>query len=151
MTLLILKILLTLLSLQALIKLFVFFFIPYSTRRRMLDKSYGTNTTATAKSDLLLLAICLILLGLLFFSGDTEYISFATGLYVGMTLIQIYFHHFSTPLPPEKSPEPPISPIKLMSYAIQANPEKPWKELLVIGILFFGILYMLLTRGFNLF
>jgi hypothetical protein len=50
-------------------------------------------------------------LGLLFVSG-VDYISFATGLLVGMTIIQVYFHRFSAALPPDKSPEPPVSAIQ---------------------------------------
>ncbi|HEX9388836.1 MAG TPA: hypothetical protein VF918_21095 [Anaerolineales bacterium] len=53
-----------------------------------------------------------------------------------MTLIQTYFHQFSKPLPPAESPPDPISPIKMMSYAIQANPEQPWKGLIVVTVLF---------------
>jgi hypothetical protein len=36
-----------------------------------------------------------------------------------MTIIQVYFHRFSEPLPPEKSPEPPITALKLLSYSIR--------------------------------
>jgi hypothetical protein len=82
----------------------------------------------------------------LFASGGMEYISFTTGLFVGMILIQLYFHSFSDPLPPEKSPEPPLSPIKIMSYAIEANPKKAWRELLIITIILIWALYMLITQ-----
>ena len=89
-------------------------------------------------------------MGLLFVSGATEYISFVTGLLVGMVLIQLYFHSFSQPLTPEKSPEPPISAIKMMSYAIEDKPELAWKELLIMTILFIWSLYVLFTQGFGL-
>lgn len=49
-------------------------------------------------------------------------LSFITGLVVGMLTIKVFFHRFSTPLPPDKAPETPTPPRKLMSYAIQANP-----------------------------
>jgi hypothetical protein len=79
-----------------------------------------------------------------------EYISFTTGLLVGMTIIQIYFHRFSDPLPPEKSPAPPITALKMLSYSVQANPGKAWRELVLMTVLFLWCLYMLATRGFGL-
>ncbi len=61
--------------------------------------------------DNVMLGVMVIVVGLLFASG-VEYLSFTTGLLVGMTLIQTYFHRFSDPLPPEKAPEPPLTPLK---------------------------------------
>ena len=146
----VLKILMTLFCIQVLIKFYVFFFVKYEIRRKQLDKSYGNKLTATTVTDYLLLTICILLVTLLFFSENLEYLSFLTGLYVGATVIQIYFHQFSEPLPKEKSPLEPISPIKIMSYAIQAFPKKPWKELVFLTILFLWGLYMLLSKGFHL-
>lgn len=100
--------------------------------------------------DNVMLAFTLVLLGLLFWGG-VEYVSFTTGLLVGMTIIQVYFHRFSEPLPPEKSPEPPITALKMLSYSIQANPQRAWRELVLMTILFLWALYMLATRGFGLF
>lgn len=125
----ILRILLTLVIVQALVKFGVFFLVRYDTRRRMLDSQYAGKTTATKTSDLLLLGV---------------------GLYAGMTLIQTYFHEFSKPLAPTESPPEPISPIKMMSYAIQANPEKPWKELIVMTVLFIWVLYKLVAEAFGI-
>ena len=95
--------------------------------------------------------ILALLISLLFLSHKMEYLSFITGLYIGATLIQIYFHRFSEPLPEDKAPKPPISPIKMMSYGIQAFPKKPWKELLFLTIIFLWGIYMLLSKGFGLF
>lgn len=150
MTMLILKILLALLLVQALVKFGFFFLLSYATRRKMLDAQYADKPTATKTTDLLLLGLVLLLLGLLFASGRVETVSLAVGLYAGMTLIQTYFHQFSKPLPPTEAPPPLVSPIKMMSYAIQANPEKPWKELLVITVLFLWVLYQLATEAFGL-
>lgn len=147
----ILKILLIIFCLQVLIKFYFFFFLSYEKRRKMLDKSYGNKTSATKVSDYIQLFISALLVTLVFFSENFEYISFLTGLYVGATLIQIYFHHFSDALPEDKSPKSPVSPIKIMSYAIQAFPKKPWKELLFLTGLFGWGLYMLLSKGFHLF
>jgi hypothetical protein len=147
--LLILKILLIFFVVYSLIKFFVFFFVKYDTRRRMLDSSYKDKTSATKISDIFLLIMVLLLLGFLYLSGSTEYLSFTTGLLVGMVLIQLYFHSFSEPLSPEKSPESPASPIKIMSYAIEATPGKAWRELLIMTLIFIWALYMLLTQGFG--
>ena len=143
---LVLKILLIFFVFYSLVKFYVFFFVKYDTRRKWLDSSYKGKTSATKLSDIFLLVMILLFLGLLFASGGMEYISFTTGLFVGMILIQLYFHSFSDPLPPEKSPEPPLSPIKIMSYAIEANPKKAWRELLIITIILIWALYMLITQ-----
>jgi len=146
---LILKILLLLLLTQGLIKFIVFFFVGYDVRRRRLDKSYGKKTSATKVFDTVILLVLAVFVVLLFVSGEMKSLSFTTGLYVGMTLIQVYFHRFSDPLPPEKSPEPPVSPIKMMSYGIQAFPKKPWREILFMAVLFVWGLYKLITEGFR--
>ncbi len=65
--------------------------------------------------------------------------------------LQVYFHRFRDPLAPDKSPEPPVTPIKYMSYAIQANPRKAWREYLFMTVLFVWALSMLFTEGFGLF
>jgi hypothetical protein len=143
----VLRILIGLLMLQALVKFAVFFVLPYKTRRRMLDSQYGSKASATAASDLLLLAVVVILLALLFASGQVEYLSFGVGLWAGMTLIQTYFHQFSKPLPSEELPVAgPISPIKMMSYAIQADPERPWMQLAIITVLAVWVLYRVVVQ-----
>ena len=90
--LLILKILLIFFVVYSLIKFFVFFFVKYDTRRKLLDSSYNGKITATKISDIFLLSMVLLLLIFLYLSGRTEYLSFTTGLLVGMVLIQLYFH-----------------------------------------------------------
>ncbi len=95
--------------------------------------------------------IVMVVFVLLLFASGVEYLNFTTGLLVGMTLIQVYFHRFSDPLPPEKSPKPPITALKMMSYSIQANPGKAWRELIFMTILFIWALYMLFSQGFGLF
>ena len=147
----ILKVLMTLFVVQALIKFYVFFFLKYDVRRKQLDKSYGNTTSATKYFDNIILVVLAALITLLFVSKNMEYLSFITGLYVGATLIQVYFHRFPDPLPDDKAPAPPISPIKMMSYGIQAFPKKPWKELLFLTVIFLWGLYMLLSKGFGLF
>lgn len=145
-----LKIVLVFFVIYSLVKFFFFFFVKYNTRKNLLDKSYKGKTSATKVQDIFLLIMVFIIIGLLFISGQTEYISFISGLFAGMVLIQLYFHSFNETLPPEKSPEQPISPIKLMSYAIEANPGLAWRELLIMTIILIWALYMLLTQGFGI-
>jgi len=145
-----LKIVLIFFVIYSLVKFLFFFFVKYDTRRNLLDKSYKGKASATGVQDIFLLIMVLIIIGLLFISGQTEYISFISGLLAGMVLIQLYFHSFSETLSEENSPEPPASPIKIMSYAIEANPGRAWKELIIMTIIFIWALYMLLTQGFGL-
>lgn len=126
--------LLILFSLYALLKFGFFFLLDYGRRRSALDRAYRGKASATKTTDLALLGFVVLLVVLLLFRG-TDHVSFLTGLLVGMTLIQLYFHQFSTPLPDHEAPAAPTSPIKLMSYAIQAKPARPWKELLLIAAL----------------
>jgi len=144
-----LKILLTLYILYALLKFFDFFFQNYDTRLKKIRAAYSDGSRTIAIFDNIVLGLMVVFVGLLFATG-VEYLSFTTGLLVGMTLIQVYFHRFCNPLPPDKSPEPPVSAIKLMSYSIQANPGKAWRELLFMTVLFVWALSALLTEGFRL-
>jgi hypothetical protein len=148
MVLMFLKILLLILSIHAVLKPLFFYILKYDVRRKQLDKSYGNKASATTIFDNVILIIMLVIVILLFLSHSMAYLSFLAGLYIGATLIQTYFHAFSKPLPEDKAPKAPVSPIKMMSYAIQANPEKPWKQLLFISILFLWGIYMIIIKGF---
>jgi hypothetical protein len=138
-----LQIVVTFLIIHSLLKFAFFFVLPYARRRKMVEDSYGSKPSATKRSDIVLLLLCVVLLVLLFVSVDVDYLSFAVAFYVGMTLIQLYFHQFSVPLSLDKLPPPEVSPIKMMSFAIQEKPSRPWKELLMITVLFLWILYRL--------
>jgi hypothetical protein len=146
-----LKVLLTVYILYALLKFFEFFFRDEETKRKGLDTVYVKGNGRVVRIfDNAILVFTLVLLALVFASG-VEYLSFTTGLLVGMTIIQLYFHRFSDPLPPEQSPQQPITALKMLSYSIQANPGKAWRELTLMTLLFAWSLYMLATRGFGLF
>jgi hypothetical protein len=148
---LMLKILLTIYILYALLKFFEFFFRDEETKKKGLYTVYEKGGGAVVKVfDNVMLIFMLVLLGLLFWGG-VEYVSFTTGLLVGMTIIQVYFHRFSEPLPAERSPAPPITALKMLSYSVQANPGLAWRELVLMTALFLWALYMLATRGFGLF
>jgi len=150
MPLLLLKILLVIYILYALLKFFEFFFRSDEAKMEGLRRVYRDGGRAIKLFDNVILVVMVIFVVLLFLSG-AEHLSFTTGLLVGMTIIQVYFHRFSDPLPPEKMPEPPLTPLKLMSYAIQASPGKAWRELALMTVLFVWALYMLATQGFKLF
>jgi hypothetical protein len=61
-----------------------------------------------------------------------------------MLIIQIFFHRFDKPLTPDKAPESPAPPRKLMSYAIQSNPGLAWREIILMTALFAWALYALI-------
>jgi len=141
----ILSILLALYVLQALLKFGVHFFVSYETRRRRIDAAYKGRQIALY--DDVVLGLMLVLVALLFASGRMEHLSLITGLVVGMTLVQTYFHRFSSPVPADKAPKDPMTPIKLMSYAIQAEPRKAWREYLFMTVLFVWALYVLVSQA----
>lgn len=143
---LILKILLILYILYALLKFFDFFYQTYDTRMKAIRAAYSEGGRTIRIFDNTVLILMLAFVVLLFASG-VEFLSFTTGLLVGMTIIQVYFHRFSETLSADKIPEPPVSAIKLMSYSIQANPGKAWRELLFMTLLLVWALYMLVSRG----
>ncbi|WP_039948021.1 hypothetical protein [Leptospira fainei] len=147
----ILKILLTIYILYSLLKFYEFFFRKGDAKMKGLELVYEKGGGRIIRIfDTVILLLMIVFMILLFASG-VEYLSFTTGLLVGMTIIQVFFHRFSDPLPPEKSPKPPLTALKLMSYSIQANPGKAWRELILMTIIFLWSLYMLATKGFDLF
>ena len=138
----VLAILLVIYSVYALAKFCFFFMLSYPRRRKALDRAYAGKASATRTADALLLVFTILLAVLLGIRG-ADHVSFLTGLLVGMTLLQVYFHQFSVPLADDEAPGPPSSPIKIMSYAIQARPSRPWKELVVMACLLVWSLYSL--------
>ena len=135
-----------LLAVHALIK-FAFFALPYRMRRDALDRAYGDKPTATRASDVLLLGLVIAIAGLLFWRG-VDVADFIGGLWIGATVIQLYFHRFHEGLSPNLAPPQPVSPIKLLSYAIQAAPQRAWRELLVLTVLFAAGLVLIIWHDF---
>ncbi|HEY0227067.1 MAG TPA: hypothetical protein VGC05_11895 [Mycobacterium sp.] len=113
---------------------FAFFALPYRRRRAMLDKQYGDKPSATTVSDWVLMAFTVALAALLLWRG-IEAASFLGGLWIGATLIQLYFHRFHRPVASERAAPPQTSPLKEMSYAIQDAPWRPWPQLLTLTVL----------------
>jgi hypothetical protein len=113
---------------------FTFFALPYRRRRAMLDKQYGDKASATSTSDQVLMVFTVLLAALFLWRG-IEAVSFLGGLWIGATLIQLYFHQFHRPVPAERAAPPETSPLKEMSYAIQDAPWRPWPQLLMLTVL----------------
>jgi hypothetical protein len=125
-------VLVALLGVHALLK-FVFFALTYRKRRSALDKSYGDRPSATTTSDTVVLLFTIALAALMLCRG-VEAVSFLSGVWIGATLIQLYFHEFHVPVPEDRAAPPVVSPIKSMSYAIQHSPWRPWRELLTLTV-----------------
>jgi hypothetical protein len=113
---------------------FAFFALPYRRRRALLDKQYGDKPSATTTSDLLVMGFTVLLAALLLWRG-VEAVSFLGGLWIGATLIQLYFHRYHRPVTPQRAAPPQTSPLKEMSYAIQDAPWRPWPQLLTLTVL----------------
>jgi hypothetical protein len=81
-----------------------------------------------------LMAFTVVIAALLLWRG-VDAVSFLGGLWIGATLIQLYFHQFHRPVPPDRAAPPQTSPLKEMSYAIQDAPWRPWPQLLMLTVL----------------
>jgi hypothetical protein len=123
---------------------FAFFALPYRRRRAALDKRYADKPSATTTSDVVVLGFTVVLAALLLWRG-VEAVSFLGGLWIGATLIQLYFHRFHTPVPAERAAPPQTSPLKELSYAIQDSPWKPWPQMLVLAVLVVWNLAMIVS------
>jgi hypothetical protein len=122
-----------LLGVQVIVK-FAVFTLPYRRRRAALDKQYGDKPSATNTSDVILMAVTVAIAALLLWRG-VEAVSFLGGLWIGATLIQLYFHNFHVPVPPDRAAPPQTSPLKQMSYAIQDAPWRPWPQMVTLTAL----------------
>lgn len=134
-----------LLSAYSVIKFAFFFVLPYAKRRAMLDKSYDGRAYATGTADIVLLMLAAGLASLLLVTG-AEPIAFLGGIFVGATLIQLFFHAFHEAPPSDREAPEPRSPLKRMSYAIQDRPEKAWKEMVLYTIVILAAVAIYLLR-----
>jgi len=141
----ILPILVLLLSLYSVLKFAFFFVLPYERRRAMLDKAYDVSAMATGTSDPILLTLVAALAIALLGSGS-EPVAFLGRLFVGATLIQLFFHAFHSAVPPERQAPAPSSPLKQMSYAIQDRPIRAWKEMAVYTAIVSGAAILYFVR-----
>lgn len=134
-----LTILLIAFCVQGLVKFAVGFLVPYRRRINRIATYYRRDGRIISIYDSVTLAMIVVLVVLLFVTG-VHGLSFITGLIVGMLLIQIFFHRFDKPLPPEQAPpESPAPPRKLMSYAIQADPGLAWREIILMTAMLSGL------------
>jgi hypothetical protein len=113
---------------------FTFFALPYRRRRVALDKQYGDKPSATTTSDRVSMVFTVAIAVVLLWRG-VEAVGFLGGLWIGATLIQLYFHQFHRPVPSDRAAPPETSPLKEMSYAIQDAPWRPWPQMLTLAIL----------------
>jgi hypothetical protein len=124
---------------------FAFFALPYRRRRALLDKQYGDEPSATTTSDRVLMIFVAAIAVLLLWRG-VDPVSFLGALWIGATIIQLYFHQFHRLVPPERAAPPQTSPIKEMSYAIQDAPWRPWPQLLMLTALVLFNLALLIGK-----
>ena len=82
------------------------FLVPYSTRIGRIASYYARDGLIISIYDTVTLIVIVVLVALIFLTG-TDYLSFITGLIVGMLTIQIFFHRFSRILPAEQMPKHP--------------------------------------------
>ena len=113
---------------------FLFFVLGYDRRRAAVEKQYAGGTHPPAVADWVLLAIS-VSFGAALLAAGMDPIAFLGGLFVGATLIQLFFHSFNVPVPSEHAPPEPVSPLKMMSYAIQDRPARAWKQMLAMTLL----------------
>lgn len=136
------KIIVTVLGVHALLKFLFFFVLPYAKRRAALDRAYGNKLSATSVSDQVLLVISIAIVVFMFWRG-IEPVSLLAGFWVGATLTQLFFHRFHEALQPERAAPPEVSPIKMMSYAIQDRPIRAWREMVSMAIVILATLFVL--------
>jgi hypothetical protein len=122
---------------------FTFFALPYGRRRALLDRRYGDKPSATTWSDPLVMVFTVAVAALLLCRG-IDAVSFLGALWIGASLIELYFHQFHRPVAPERAAPPESSPLKEMSYAIQDAPWRPWPQLLTLTVLVVFSLALLL-------
>ena len=136
------KVVVTILGVQTLLKLLFFFALPYAKRRAALDRAYGNKPSATSTSDPILLVMAIAIAALLFWRG-IEPVSLLGGFWVGATLTQLFFHRFHEPVSGDRAAPPEVSPLKMMSYAIQARPTLAWREMFSVAVLIVATLFVL--------
>jgi hypothetical protein len=141
----VIDVLVALLGVHALVKFAFFFVLPYAKRRGALDRAYGDKPSATRTADAVLLTAVIVIAGLILWRG-IDPVSFLAGLWIGVSFIQLYFHRFHEPLLPSQMPPAIVSPIKMMSYAIQAAPSRSWREMLLMAALIVWALVLIGER-----
>jgi hypothetical protein len=122
------------LGVHALVK-FAFFALPYARRRAAVDKQYGGRAYAGQTADPALMAFTVVVSVLLVWRG-VEGVSFLAGLWIGATIIQLFFHRFHRyPASPDHGAPEPTSPLKHVSYAIQDAPWRAWPQMALMAAL----------------
>ena len=113
---------------------FAFFALPYARRRAAVDKQYAGRAYAGGKSDPALMIFTVLISVLVVWRG-VEGVSFLIGLWIGATIVELFFHQYHRyPAPDRVAPEP-NSPLKHMSYAIQDAPWRAWPQMVLMTVL----------------
>ncbi|EUA19349.1 hypothetical protein [Mycobacterium xenopi] len=94
-----------------------------------------TRTDKCPRIPIPLVLLFTIALAVLLIWRGIEAVSFLGGIWIGATLIQLYFHEFHAPVPADRAAPEPLAPIKTMSYAVQDAPWRPWRELSILTVL----------------
>jgi uncharacterized membrane protein YphA (DoxX/SURF4 family) len=129
-----LTVLLLLFLLQGVAKFALWRFAPYRVRIGRIAAYYARGQRIIRAYDTAALIAMAVLVVLLLLTG-VEATSFATGLFVGMTLIQVFLHRFDQSLPNDRMPPEPLRPNQHTSYAIQHHPWLAWREITAITAL----------------
>ncbi len=138
----VLRVFLILYMLYAFAKFAEFFLRSEPSKKKWLRKVYANNARSVRIFDNAMLGVMALLVALVLIAG-ADYLNFAAGLLVGMTIIQIYFHRFADPVASDWMPDAPVTPLKLMAHSVQATPAKAWREILFSTMLFLGLIYVL--------
>jgi hypothetical protein len=129
-----LHILLALFCFDGLRKCAMGFLVPYRIRIKQIASYYEKDSKVIGVYDTAMLVV-IAAIAVLLFATSMQYVSFAGGLVIGMLSIQLFYHRFNRVLPPEQTPSPPVTPNKLNSFAVQAQPALAWREVLFMTAL----------------
>jgi uncharacterized membrane protein YphA (DoxX/SURF4 family) len=141
-----LTVLLLLFLLQGMAKFALWRFAPYRVRIGRIASYYARGQRVIRAYDSVSLLVTAAMVALLLATG-VETTSFAAGLVVGMTLIQVFLHRFDQPLPPDRMPPAPVRPNQHTSYAIQHRPWLAWREIAAIGVLSVWLIWDLVAQA----
>jgi hypothetical protein len=114
---------------------FVEFFLRSDAKKLAgLRRGYAPGSKVVPVFDDVVMVLMVGVVAALFAVG-ADARSFAAGLLVGSTLIQTFFHRFNVEVRAGFEPPPPVTPLKQMAYAIQASPQRAWRELILLASL----------------
>ena len=132
-------------ALYGLLKFAEFFVRGDATKLAGLRRGYAPGSKVVPIFDNVMIVLMIGVVVAVFAVG-TDALSFSAGLLVGTTLIQTFFHRFNAEVRQEFQPPPPVTPLKAIAYAIQASPQRAWRELIVLTFLLSWVVWMLVRH-----